>query len=179
MNISADILEEIRLFANSVVLGAVMTFVYDGWIILRKVFKHSKFWISLQDMGFWLLCTAFAFFVLNEESNGILRWFVVAGAGVGMLLYKNSLSIFYVNYASKLLQYIVVYIKKTAYFVYRPYKKAKKYVNSGFFKAKNGIKKVTIMLKNRLTVCIKWFTIALCKHNGENGDLHKKEDRNE
>ena len=39
----------------------------------------------------------------------------------------------------------------------------------------NAIKKVTIILKNRLTVCIKWFTIALCKHNGEDGDLHNDE----
>ena len=42
--------------------------------------------------------------------------------------------------------------------------------------SKEGIKKVTIILKNRLTVCIKWFTIALCKHNGEYGDLHNDEE---
>lgn len=176
MSVSNEILEEIRLFANSVVLGAVMTFVYDGWIILRKVFKHSVFWISLQDISFWLVCSLVAFFTLHEQNHGILRWFIVAGAGVGMLLYKYSLSRFYVNYTSKLLQYLVVYIKKIAYFVFKPFIFAKKHVKSGFFKASEGLKKVTIMLKNRLTVCIKWFTIALCKHNGENGDLHNEED---
>ena len=38
------------------------------------------------------------------------------------------------------------------------------------------IKKFTIIPKMWLTVCIKWFTIALCKHNGQNGDLHNEED---
>ncbi len=176
MNVSSEILEEIRLFVNAVVLGAVMTFVYDGCIILRKVFKHSVFWISLQDITFWLICSVVAFFALHEQNHGVLRWFIVAGVALGMLLYKYSLSIFYVNYSSKILQYIVVYIKKIAYFVFKPILFIKKCVKSGFSKLKKGIKKVTIILKNRLTVCIKWFTITLCKHNGENGDLHNKED---
>ena len=98
------------------------------------------------------------------------------GAGVGMLLYKNSVSRFYVKWFGDTTLHIVVYIKRIAYFVFKPVRIAKKHVKSGFFKANNGIKKVTIILKNKLTVCIKWFTIALCKHNGQNGDLHNEED---
>ncbi len=175
MKISAEILEEVRLFANSAVLGAALTFVYDGWLILRRVFKHSTFWISVEDLLFWIGAAAVIFMCLHEQTRGVLRWFVVAGAGVGMLLYKNSISGFYVKYIGDIILHIVVYIKKVAYFVYRPMKWAKKRLNSALFKIKAGIKKVTIMLKNTLTAYIKWFTIALCKHNGENGDLHNDE----
>lgn len=176
MSVSGEILEEIRLFANSVVLGAALTFVYDGWLILRNVFKHSIFWISLEDLSFWLGTAVVVFISLQEQNNGVLRWFIVAGAGSGMLLYKSSLSKFYVKYISQLILHIVVYIKKIAYFVFKPLILLGKCLKSGFLKANNGIKKVTIILKNRLTVCIKWFTIALCKHNGENGDLHNDKD---
>lgn len=176
MAISADILEEVRLFANSVVLGAALTFVYDGFVILRKVLKHSIFWISAEDMIFWIGTAVAVFLSLQKQGNGILRWFVVAGATVGMILYKSSLSGFYVKYFSAAIQYIVVYIKRLAYFVSKPFKWAKKCLKSGFLQINNGIKKVTIILKNRLTVCIKWFTIALCKHNGECGDLHNDEE---
>ncbi len=176
MAISADILEEVRLFANSVVLGAALTFIYDGFVILRRVFKHSIFWISAEDMFFWIGTALVVFLSLQKQGNGMLRWFIVAGAAVGMILYKGSVSRFYVKYIAGAAQHIVVYIKRLAYFVLRPFKWAKKCLNSGFLKVNNGIKKVTIILKNRLTVCIKWFTIALCKHNGENGDLHNDEE---
>lgn len=176
MTISADILEEVRLFANSVVLGAALTFVYDGFLILRRVFKHNVFWISAEDLLFWTATAVIVFLSLQRQGNGVLRWFVVAGAAVGMLLYKGSASGFYVKYFGNALLYIVVYIKRIAYFVLKPLVWLKKCVNSGFLQANNGIKKVTIILKNGLTVCIKWFTIALCKHNGEYGDLHNDEE---
>lgn len=172
MKLSADILEEVRLFANSVVLGAVLTFIYDGWLILRKVFKHSTFWISIEDLLFWFGTALVVFMCLHEQSQGVLRWFIVAGAGVGMLLYKNSLSRFYVKYIGDAVLHLVVYIKRLAYFVLKPVKWVKKCVKSGFSKVNLAIKKVTIILKNQLTAYIKWFTIALCKHNGEDGDLH-------
>ena len=176
MEISSEILNEVRLFANSVVLGAVLTFLYDGWLICRNVWKHNTFMVSIEDLSFWLATAIVVFIALREQNNGVLRWFLVVGAGIGMFLYKKSISRFYVNYISKIILHIVVYIKKMAYFVFKPLIVAKNRANSGFSKANNGIKKVTIMLKKRLTVCIKWFTIALCKHNGENGDLHNEEE---
>ena len=172
MEINDEIINEIRLFANSVVLGAGLTFVYDGWLICRKVFKHTTFWVSVEDLLFWFGTALVVFLVLQKENNGVLRWFFVVGAAVGMLLYKNSISRFYVKCVGDAALHIVVYINKLAYFVSKPFKSVKKHVNSGFLRTNNAIKKVTIMLKKRLTVCIKWFTIALCKHNGENGDLH-------
>ena len=175
MKISGEILEEVRLFANSVVLGAALTFIYDGWLILRKVFKHNIFWISAEDLLFWFGAALTVFMCLHEQTQGVLRWFVVAGAGIGMLLYKNSVSRFYVKYIGDLLLHIVVYIKRLAYFVRKPVKRLEKCVKSGFLTVNNGIKKVTIILKNTLTAYIKWFTIALCKYNGEDGDLHNDE----
>ena len=174
MSISADILEEVRLFVNSVVLGAVLTFFYDGWLILRKVFKHNTFWISLEDFIFWIFTFAVVFNSLREQNNGVLRWFVIVGAGIGMLLYKGSLSKFYVNLIGACLLHIVVYIKKMAYFVFKPLILVKKGIKTGILGAKKGSKKVTITLKNKLTDCIKWFTIALCKHKSKDGDLHKE-----
>lgn len=176
MEISGEIINEVRLFTTSVALGAALTFFYDGLLILRNVFKHHVFWLSVEDLCFWMITAVVVFLSLQKENHGELRWFIVAGIGVGMLLYKNSISGFYVKYVSCGAQYIVVYIKKMAYFVFRPVTNAKNRAKSGFLTVNNGIKKVTIMLKKRLTVCIKWFTIALCKHNGENGDLHNDEE---
>lgn len=176
MDISGEIINEVRLFTTSVALGAALTFLYDGLLILRNVFKHRIFWLSVEDLCFWMITAVAVFLTLQKENHGELRWFIVAGIVTGMLLYKNAISGFYVKYTSKVAQYIVVYIKKIAYFVFGPFVNAKKRVKSGVLEANNGIKKVTIMLKKRLTVCIKWFTIALCKHNGENGDLHNEDE---
>ena len=176
MGISGEIINEVRLFTTSVVLGAALTFLYDGFLILRNVFKHNKFWMSVEDLFFWAATGIVVFLALQKENHGELRGYIIAGAGVGMLLYKNAVSGFYVKYLSSMILHIVVYIKRIAYFVSKPIRKAKKCVKSGILASEEGIKKVTIILKNWLTVCIKWFTIALCKHNGENGDLHNDEE---
>ena len=77
---------------HSFFLGMVITFFYDGFLIVRKLFKHTMFLISLEDLIFWIACALSVFYVLYEENNGMLRWFAVAGAALGMFLYKKTLS---------------------------------------------------------------------------------------
>lgn len=106
MVISQDIIKEVMFLLHSLVLGAVITFVYDGFLILRKLFRHTAFLISLEDMIFWIACAIGVFCVLYEENNGMLRWFAVAGAAFGMLIYKKTLSPLIINSIVKVLSFV-------------------------------------------------------------------------
>lgn len=88
---------------HALLMGIFITFVYDGLRILRRVIPHNSFFVSLEDLGFWIYCGAEVFLLMYHESNGTLRWFAVMGALAGMLFYKKLISPFFVKYVSLLL----------------------------------------------------------------------------
>ncbi|MGN0385261.1 MAG: spore cortex biosynthesis protein YabQ [Lachnospiraceae bacterium] len=122
-------------------LGAYITFVYDLFRILRRVFVHNGFFISLEDGIFWIFTTITVFVVLQTEGNGTLRWFAVLGAFVGMFIYKKTVSPFFVKCISKLINWLLSLIKKCL----KPFCKA-------------GIK-----AKKKLTHTAKLLKITICK----------------
>ena len=86
---SQDIVQEITFFLHSILIGLVITFVYDWILILRKLVKHGTVLVSIEDSFFWIVCGIGVFYILYRENNGVLRWFAVVGATLGMLFYKS------------------------------------------------------------------------------------------
>ena len=68
---SQEIINEVYFLADSVVIGIIITFVYDFILIGRRVIKHSLFFVSLEDFVFWASCAVAVFYMLYEENNGI------------------------------------------------------------------------------------------------------------
>lgn len=94
--------EDNFLFFNSFLvhsffLGIQVTIVYDIIRIFRRVFRHGGFLIGAEDLLFWIYTGTEIFVVLNRESDGVLRWYAVAGALAGMLLYRRLFSRFLVK----------------------------------------------------------------------------------
>ncbi len=161
---SQDIINEVYFFAGSIGMGILITFVYDFILIVRRVVKHSLFFISLEDFLFWTACAIGVFYMLYEENNGILRWFAVLGAAFGMLLYKKIIGIHFVKGMSLLIQKEIHIINKVLGVLLRPFRwmfqRAGKSVNSMHRKEKKLFK----YTKKKLTGFIKMLKIALCKH---------------
>ncbi len=89
---SGQIAEEGLFLLHSFLLGVLITLMYDLFRILRRIIPHGVFLISLEDLVFWILATVGIFYLLLLENNGMFRWFAVIGSGVGMLLYRKTLS---------------------------------------------------------------------------------------
>ncbi len=160
---SRDIIQEVSFFSHSMIMGIVITFVYDWFLIIRKLIKHNMLWISLEDMVFWFACGIGVFYMLYRENNGVLRWFTVIGAVIGMLCYKILIGGKFVHIMSTCIYKIMWLIFKFIQIVVKPLKwlflKLKKLAD--FIKKK--LKKLRNFIKNKLTVCIKMFRIILCK----------------
>lgn len=75
------------VFLTAAVIGAVIGFVYDLIRILRLLVRHKKAVIHIEDAVFWTLAVFGAFTVMLEKNNGDMRFFVVAGVALGMLIY--------------------------------------------------------------------------------------------
>lgn len=160
---SPNIVKEVLLLVHSFLLGVVLTFIYDGIIILRKLIRHSEIFISLEDLLFWIACAIGVFYMLYEENNGILRWFAVAGAGIGMLIYKVTISALIVNVVTKVLGWVLNVIAKILGIVIKPVVLAGRKMNKGrrTLHVKTG--KMAKNLKNRLTERGKALKMILCK----------------
>lgn len=140
-------------------MGAYITFVYDILRIIRRVIPHGRFWVSVEDIVFWIYCAAEVFLLMYYESNGTLRWFAVFGALVGMLLYKKTLGILFVKYISMWLQKLKDFVVKIGRIVLAPFLAAgRTTVNTA-----NKARRWTVsrsgqagrLIKKKLTFCIK------------------------
>jgi len=146
--------ENIFLF-YALLMGIFITFVYDVLRIFRRVIPHTNLWISLEDIIFWIYCGVKVFLLMYHESNGTLRWFAIFGALVGMILYKKTISPFFVKYVSILLRKILDLVGKIITIILKPFFILKKKVKAAVIKKKNrsSRKKFHIkwMLKKKLT----------------------------
>lgn len=161
---SQSIIDEVTFFFHSFLMGIAITFVYDGFIILRRLIRHNMFLVSLEDMVFWIACAIGVFYMLYEENNGILRWFAVLGAALGMIAYKKSVSGLIVNIVSTAIERIVHIFFCVVRFVLKPVRflvgKVCRFIR--FFTGKG--KKAGKYLKNRLTGKLKLLKMVISKH---------------
>ena len=160
---SQDIIQEISFFLHSTIMGIVITFAYDWFLIIRKLIKHNTLWISIEDIIFWLSCGIGVFYMLHRENNGVLRWFTVMGAVIGMACYKLLVGHKFVHIMSTCIYKIMWFFFKVIQIIVKPLKwlfvRLRKFL--GFIKKK--LKKLRNFIKNKLTVCIKMVKMVLCK----------------
>ncbi len=160
---SQNIVNEVTFLLHSFLMGIIITFVYDGFLILRRLIRHSLFLISIEDLIFWIACAIGVFYMLYEENNGILRWFAVFGASLGMIAYKLSISAVIVNVVSKLIERIISVLKRIFSFLFKPFKFLGKKVFHVCRRSSKKSRKICRCLKNKLTGRIKLLKIVLCK----------------
>ena len=156
---------ENEFLLHALIMGIFITFVYDILRIFRRVVSHNSFFVSLEDLGFWIYCGAEVFLLMYHESNGMLRWFAVLGALVGMMLYKKLFSPFFVKYCSLLLNRIMVLIGKFLRFIFKPLGFLCEKTGKGAYRVGRGLKQITgrvrRRMKNRLTYILKLFKMSL------------------
>ncbi len=159
--------EESLFMLYALLLGICITFVYDLLRVFRRVVFHNLFWISVEDLVFWIFCGAEVFLLMYHVSNGTLRWFAVLGALAGMLLYHKTLSRFLVKYVSLFLGKIFGALGRCLKFLFRPAaaaaRAAGRAAGSAAGKVSGGRKRFAAFLKKRLTVLVKVLKMIICK----------------
>ena len=160
---SQEIIQEVTFFLHSVLMGLLITFVYDWIRVFRKLVKHGGFLTSIEDLVFWLACGIAVFYMLYRENNGVLRWFAVVGASLGILIYKAVIRDRFVYVMSTCIHKIMWFIFRVIQIVLKPLKWL-------IFKGKQAtrliakiLKKCQQFVKKRLTVFIKTLRMVLCK----------------
>ena len=160
---SQEIVQELTFFTHSVLMGLIITFVYDWIRVFRKLFRHGAILMSVEDLFFWFVCGLAVFYMLYKENDGTLRWFAVLGATLGMFLYKVIVRDRFINIMSTYIHKIMWFVSRVLQIVLKPLK-CLFYAGKTFVLfAGRRLKKCKEFIKKRLTVCIKTIRMVLCK----------------
>ncbi len=165
---SPQIVKETMFLYHAVMLGIFVAIVYDGVRIFRRIVNHNRLFISIEDLLFWVFCAWKVFYLLYEESSGVLRWFAILGIALGMFLYLLTVSRFVVHYVSKWLNKALQIIAKALHVLFGPFRFVGKKVACATgktcqFTAKTATKSGH-KLKKQLTAFGKMIKMVLCKH---------------
>ncbi len=158
---SMEIQQEIHFLMSTVFLGVILTFLYDWLRILRQTIKHRQLWVSLEDFVYWCVSFCFSFQLLYKENNGIIRWFSVAGAAVGMILYKLTLSPYFVKSGTRLFQAMTHMCYVCLRTLGRPIYRKLVIVRQKAVKSKYFLKKKREYVQKKLTRRIKMIKLVL------------------
>lgn len=138
---SGVILEELRVAGTAFFYGAVITLVYDLIRIFRRVIAHGNFWIGIEDFIFWIWTSLWIFSVLYRENDGNLRMYTIGAMVLGMIIYHQVISEFFVKGCSNILKRIIGMLLF-------PLKKVKIYIIFFGKKLKNIVRAIIMKLEH-------------------------------
>ena len=173
--LSESIYHEIHFLLYSFALGIIITFVYDNIRVLRRVIRHNTFFVSLEDLFFWIGVACSIFLLQHRENNGIFRWFSVAGAFLGMMVYKGTLSRFYIKNMTILLRKLLKMLYIFFSWLFSPVYYIERKTGQIFRKAGSYAHQKAVKQKIRLTSKRKMIKMTLCKHKKRKSGSERRE----
>lgn len=136
-------------------MGIFITFIYDLLRIFRRVVPHRGFFVSAEDLFFWIYCGGEVFLLMYHKSDGTLRWFAVFGALAGMFLYRKLVSPYFVKYVSLALNKVLNVLGKGLKLLCRPFLFAGRKTKTAVGGVGRLLRQLRRLLKNRLTYFFK------------------------
>ncbi len=115
------IIIELRFFVISILWGSLILIIYDCLRIIRKIIKHNKFSIAIEDLFYWIICGLLIFKMMYKHNDGIIRAFSIMGMLIGMIIYKNLFSDFLLETISAILIKILNFGVSILSFIIRPF----------------------------------------------------------
>lgn len=163
---SGTIIREWNFWTASIITGACMAFVYDLLRLFRRLVRHGRIAVDLEDILYWTACFLASFSLLYYGNNGVIRFAAVFGAAAGMALYAVTIGRVFVKYSfliidktiGNLIRFIVKIIGKMQ----------RKMVALGH--------KINIFYKNRLTKMLFHHKIKT-RRDDVNGRHHNERSR--
>ncbi|MDE7183134.1 MAG: spore cortex biosynthesis protein YabQ, partial [Lachnospiraceae bacterium] len=95
---SREIVREWHFWLASIMTGVFMAFVYDLIRLIRRLVRHARIIVDLEDILYWTACFGLSFTLLYYGNNGVIRFAAVLGAAVGMFFYALTIGRFFVKW---------------------------------------------------------------------------------
>lgn len=87
---------EWELLLESIRIGILLGFVYDGIRILRMCFSHPTIIRDLEDALYWVISTLLILELQMEDGKGIFRGFSIGTVFLTMIIYHKVLAVLWI-----------------------------------------------------------------------------------
>ncbi len=121
--VSETILQEGGLLCYSFLFGIALMMFYDILRIFRHIVKHRTILLAVEDALYWIICGIGIFAMLYRENDGLLRWFVLGGVAIGMLVENGLFSPWIIRFFVKIIRFALKASGKVVGAAARPGKK--------------------------------------------------------
>lgn len=115
-------LEQLRLFIIFIIVGIIISILFDFFRILRKTIKTSDIATYVEDTIFWIVSGMIILFSIFVFNNGELRFFIFIGIFVGILIYMIFISKYFIKLNLKIIKIIQNFLLKILQIILKPFK---------------------------------------------------------
>ncbi len=98
----------------------VIGVLFDGYRVLKRKLKLSKWFIFIIDVLFGLMAGIFTFLLLLRSNNGQLRFYLIIGLFIGLWMYYFFISVKVIKVwfiVFEVINQILKFLKQTFYFL--------------------------------------------------------------
>ena len=89
----ADAKEQLILLLYSLIVGVCLSVLYDGFVLLRRLFPKTPTWlVCIEDVVFCLISGFFYFVFIFSANLGVPRLYSFAGSLFGFYLWRLTFS---------------------------------------------------------------------------------------
>lgn len=117
-----NISSEVYLFLHALIYGLLTGTIYDLFKIKRMVFKSNKMIVLIDDVLFWTIMGIIFIFATHSVYNGELRFYLLVGLVLGIVLYTFILSETIVKFGIHLAKIIIIPFR----FIFKNFSKLKR-----------------------------------------------------
>lgn len=71
------------IFLSACLAGNIVCLVYCAIRVFRRLIRHSLFWVSMEDLMFWVTVGLYLFAEMYRTCSGNIRWYFVLGVLIG------------------------------------------------------------------------------------------------
>lgn len=94
---STTIIREWYFLLYSILTGFGFAYAYDNIRLFRHLYRHRRWLVDMEDILYWTVCFFISFSLLYYGNDGVIRFFAVLGAAIGMYLYSKTVGRLYVK----------------------------------------------------------------------------------
>ena len=78
--------EELFVFLQAILAGNLVYLVYAALCVIRQIIRHKLFWVSVEDLLYWIGTGFYLFLKIYQTENGVIRWYFVVGVLCGAVV---------------------------------------------------------------------------------------------
>lgn len=107
-------------FLLAILNGVFLGFLYDLIRVFRRMVKHPRWLVSLQDFIYWVVSSFIIFLEIFHHNDGSLRGFLCLGVVLGLTLYFLLVSKLVLCVFMKIYHIIVKIVKGILHILWLP-----------------------------------------------------------